>query len=362
MPDHHLTRTSETPRFSRPYFQLLVLLTLMTLPVSGSILAQSQPAGAAVESPTPSASVDLPSVLPGSAYHADRRATVLSAEQYAIVNGAEVFVEYGLERVTLRRYVNGRSAMTVEVFQMRFPTGAYGLLSFNRGSLPTHRREFSAGRYLVSIAMENPASDVDADGFRAVEQLFSAMGIAEVPPIVSHLPSAKRIEGSEKYLVGPAALSAIAGFAPHASSTDFTGGVEVAVADYQTGDGTTKLVIIEYHTPQSASFGFESANTRLDSLTEQEKDRRILKRVGNYVVEAKVDGDRAAAQSIVGQIKYEVKIYWEGKKFTSIPFQYRPPDPAAIEEMRDTATVLLRTFYGIGLMLVASIILGVFSG
>ncbi|MEP7269891.1 MAG: hypothetical protein ABI882_00210, partial [Acidobacteriota bacterium] len=48
--------------------------------------------------------------------------------------------------------------------------------------------------------------------------------------------------------------------------------------------------------------------------------------------------------------------------FTSIPFQYRPPDPAAIEEMRDTATVLLRTFYGIGLMIVASIILGVFAG
>ncbi len=348
LPDHHFTRGSEPP----VSFKLLLLLALFAVSVPVTALSQQAPLSAA----------ELPAVLPGNAYRADGAARVLTADQYAVVHGADVFVEYGLERVTMRRYASGRSTMMVEVFEMRFPTGSYGLLTFNRGSLPVHRREFASGRYLVSIAMEPGGTPVDPLGLRAVEELFASQGLPDIPPLISHLPVDKRVEGSERYLVGPAALTQIQGFADHAGSVDFTGGVEVGVADYQTGNGTTRLVIIEYHTPQSATFGFESATNRLQALSEEEKGRRILKRVGNYVVEALVEGDSALARSIVDQVKYEIKIYWEGRKFTSIPLRYRPADPAAAEELAETANVLLRTFYGIGLMLVGAIILGIFAG
>ncbi len=363
MPDQHFTRATQSIRlFAIPLLLLLpvLLVAAQPRPLAGAASGEfaklrSQPA---IEVPP----VELPVELPGGVWRARGRARILTAEQFAVVHGAEVFLEYGLERVTMRRYGNGSTGMTTEVFEMRFPTGAYGLYTFNRRGLPPHRLEFNAGRYLVSIAMENSASAVDADALGAVQRLFATRSSLDVPPLISHLPLEKRIPESERYLVGRAGLQGIDGFSEFANSVDFTGGVEVATADYQTGDGVSSLIIIEYHTPQSASFGYDAAFNHLKNLPEPEKARRVLKRVGNYVVAAIVAGDLAAARAVVDRVKYEIRIYWEGKKFSSIPIQFRPPDPEALEEFARTANVLLRTFYGIGFMLAGSIVLGVFAG
>jgi hypothetical protein len=108
--------------------------------------------------------------------------------------------------------------------------------------------------------------------------------------------------------------------------------------------------------------GYDAAINRHNARTEEEKGRRILKRVGNYIVEAIVDGDSSLAAAIVNQVKYEQTVYWEGKKFSDIPLAYRPPDQYAMEEMSETATVLIQTFYAIGFMLASSVVLGVFAG
>lgn len=315
---------------------------------------------------TSTPAIELPNELPGGAWRARGNARVLSADQFAVVDGAEVFLEYGLEHVIARRYLKGSSAVTVEAFEMHFPSGAYGLLATNRRTLPSHRSEFTAGRYLVSVSMDNILVPVSADALAAAKELFSGQSAAEAPPLVSHLPSQNKVEGSERYLVGPEALKRVDGFALLAEHVDFTGGTEIATADYQTGAHLTTLMIIEYHTPQASTFGYDAAFNQLKGMSDVEKQRRVLKRVGNYVVEALVGGDSAgdltAARSIVDSVKYNLVVYWEGKKFSSIPIQFRPPDPAAIEEFNETTKVLLRTFYGIGFMLAGSIILGVFAG
>ena len=88
----------------------------------------------------------------------------------------------------------------------------------------------------------------------------------------------------------------------------------------------------------------------------------MLKRVGNYVVIAINVQDRGSAQNIVGQIKYEVKVHWAGRKLSDIPLEFRPPDPVALEEARRTVQVLLRSFYWIGAMLLSAILLGIIAG
>ena len=123
-----------------------------------------------------------------------------------------------------------------------------------------------------------------------------------------------------------------------------------------------RLAIIEFHTPQSATVGHNAAVNALNALSDEARSKRIVKRTGNYVVVADGVADITAAQSIVDKVKYTVQIHWEGRKFTSIPIDFRPPDPAALQEAAETATVLLRTFYGIGILLLGTIIVGVFSG
>ena len=93
--------------------------------------------------------VDLPKELGSSGWTARDNARVLAAEQFAIIQDGEIFLEYGLERVIVRSYHRGRETMIAEVLEMKFPTGAYGLVSFNRRSLPAHRRELQFGRYVI---------------------------------------------------------------------------------------------------------------------------------------------------------------------------------------------------------------------
>lgn len=353
-------------RVARALFPVLSIpVILLSLSSRSLLAAEPAPATQASSSKDALPPVDLPRELVNSEWKARDNSRILSGEQYGVVQGGEVFLEYGLERVVMRTYQRGTDSMTVEVLEMRFPTGAYGLLSFNRKGLPKHRREFQFGRYVVSLSMQNPSQTVSEECIGAVHALFASRGPSDPPPLVTHLPKLDRIENSERYIVGSEALRRSDGFATFADFVDFVGGVEIAIADYRIAGGTS-LAIVEYHTPQAASFGYDAAFNQLKALPDEEREKRLLKRVGNYVVQANLTsgspGDVGAVRALVDQVKYQMVVYWEGSKFSSIPIQFRPPDPAALEEFRETTKVLLRTFYGIGLLLLSAIVIGVFAG
>jgi hypothetical protein len=118
------------------------------------------------------------------------------------------------------------------------------------------------------------------------------------------------------------------------------------------------LIIVEYYAPQSAAEGEARIRDHFSALPQTEKGRLILKRVGNYVVAMSNVQDMPAAQNIVGQIKYQKKIYWAGRKFTDIPLEFRPPDPLAVEDMTRTVKTLVRSFYWTGIVLLSALILG----
>jgi hypothetical protein len=122
------------------------------------------------------------------------------------------------------------------------------------------------------------------------------------------------------------------------------------------------LLIIDCYTPQLAADNYARLKKYIESLSAEEKSRRMIKRPGNYVVQAVNVRDRKTAQAIVDQIKYAPRVYWEGDRFNSIPYEFRPPDPLALEEARRTGAFLLTTFYIIGLMITGSVLLGVIAG
>jgi len=297
----------------------------------------------------------------GADWRAVSPARVINGQRLSSLPDADVRKEYGLQRVISRAYTDGRIRASVEVFELNFISNAYGLFTFNRGQLPPSSREFYRNRYVVRVSKTAPDENFD-------QQIFEAMGPyliggeGQLPTLPLHLPEADKIPESEKYIVGPAAFTKLKIFSELKDVINFDVGAEVTTADYRGGGGQMSLIIVEYYTPQSASDGHAQIQSYFNTLPQIEKDRRILKRIGNYVLAIVNIQDMPAAQNIASQIKYQTKIYWAGRKFSDIPLEYRPPDPVAIEEATGTVRVLLRSFYTMGAVLLSSILLGLAAG
>jgi uncharacterized protein DUF6599 len=293
----------------------------------------------------------------GQRWRAASPARVLDGRRLTGLPDADALGEYGLKRVISRVYTDGKVESSVELFELNLIPGAYGLFTFNRGQLPPNSREFLHGRYVVRLS--RPKADADSD-----RQMFEAIkpdligGEGELPPLPSHLPEVDKIAESEKFVVGPAALARLKNFGGLKDSIDFGVGVEVTTADYRSGAGQMNLIIVEYYAPQSAVEGESRIRDHFNALPQTEKDRLVLKRVGNYVVAMSNIQDMPAAQNIVGQIKYQKKIYWAGRKFTDIPLEYRPPDPLAVEDMTRTIKTMVHSFYWTGIAILSALLLG----
>jgi hypothetical protein len=362
-------KTRVTPRLftvlSKPLFLAIFIVLSLTATLvlgqgKGDPVAQGQNAKSAQQT-----NAMLPDRI-GERWKALGPAQVLDLQRISDLADADAQKEYGVQRVVSRGYADGDTKSSVMVFETRFISGAYGLATFNRGRLPQNSYEFYEGRHVVRVSISSP--DNSSSGGQAEKAMFEAIrpnlagGEGQLPSLQLHLPEAGKIAGSEKYILGPAALSKLKNFGELKDAINFDAGIEIAAADYQNGAGQMSVIIIEYQTPQSASDGLTKIQGLFNSLAQTEKDRRILKRVGNYVVEAVNIQDMPAAQNVVGQIKYETKVYWAGKKFTDIPLEYRPTDPVAIEEALRTTQVLVRSFYWMGAMLLSAVFLGLVAG
>ena len=298
----------------------------------------------------------LPDSL-GQRWQAISPARVLDAQRISGLPGADVLGEYGLHRVISRAYTDGKVKSTVEVFELNLIPGAYGLFTFNRGQLPPNSREFYQGRYVVRVSRREADADSDRQIFEAIKPDLIG-GEGELPPLPLHLPESDKVAESEKYIVGPAALARLKNFSGLKDTIGFGVGAEVTTADYRSGGGQMNLIIVEYFAPQTAADGESRIRDHFNSIPQTEKDRLIIKRVGNYVVAMSNIQDMPAAQNIVGQIKYQKKIYWAGRKFTDIPLEFRPPDPLAVEDITRTVKTMVSSFYWTGIAILSALLLG----
>src|SRR5262245_5433353 len=293
----------------------------------------------------------------GQKWQAVSPARVLDAQRISGLPDADVLGEYGLRRVISRAYTDGKVESKVEVFELNLIPGAYGLFTFNRGQLPPNSREWRQGRYVVRVSRREADADSDRQMFEAIKPDLIG-GEGELPPLPLHLPEADKVAESEKYVVGPAALARLKKFSGLKDAIGFDIGAEVTTADYRGGGGQMNLIIVEYFAPQTAADGESRIRDHFNSLPQTEKDRLIIKRVGNYVIAMSNIQDMPAAQNIVGQIKYQKRIYWAGRKFTDIPLEFRPPDPLAVEDITRTVKTMVSSFYWTGIAILSALLLG----
>jgi hypothetical protein len=128
----------------------------------------------------------------------------------------------------------------------------------------------------------------------------------EVPALVEHLPNFERVRDKTIFATNPDQLRSAVGDRPLLNLVDFTADTEAVTAPYDAG----RLVIIEYSSPQASI----EADTVIKAALENNPSAAstVYRRIGNYNAFVLDAPDRAAANALLDQVKYEKEIQWLG--------------------------------------------------
>lgn len=305
-----------------------------------------------------------------------------------VAGDATVYQEYLVTRAASRRYGETR----VDIFETANQFAAFGLFTYNLGPVSGKAVSEEIGsdgaridgqlvfwkdNYFVRVLNANDQK-IRAQGAahaslaRAIAGEITPTGMeAAHPPLLESLPAGSSVARSERYFLGPESLNVylergreMFGFAGDAEAVMAEypeGGAEMrttvadpSVAGSARGDAAQeqrpplKLVIVEYNTPQFAYDAMAHVNSYIAALSEDEQNRIIIKREGNYIVEAVNVGNRDSAQALVDAVKYPYGVKWlrDPRLPSNDPFR-----------MQKAAQMLLSTFTLLGLLLL-TVLLG----
>ncbi len=169
-----------------------------------------------------------------------------------------------------------------------------------------------------------------------------------VPVLIKHLPDWERVRDRTNFATNTRELKAALGTRPILDLIDFSPGTEAVTAPYDAG----KLLIIEYSSPQ----GSVDADTKFmgQLAVDEQAGTTVYRRIGNYNAIVFDAADRAAADALLEQVKYEKNVQWLGAN----PFRISAERAFVLT----TADVFLSTFliivFGMCLAIASGIIAG----
>jgi hypothetical protein len=372
---------------------IIFLLLLVPLAVRGQQPLTSPSQVTAVATARPLSEL-LPDRLAGLGATSEVRLVTGDRLGEIVVDEANAYQEYRVSIAASREYAGIR----IDLFQTRNQFAAFGLFTYSCGTSGAKLagEDIGWGGALVNDAVLfwkysyfgrlNPTHPGRGQAAYAValaravaNSIVPRAEASTRPALLESLPSSQMIAGSEQYFLGPESLGAYVNRGKE--MFEFQGDSEAVLAEYNqsppegslsqsapTGaardkadnarglsktkspaEQPLKLIIVEYHTPQFATDGMVRLNSFVESLPEEERDRIIFQREGNYVIGAVNVWDREAAQGLISSIKYPYTVKWLRNPLwpTNDPFR-----------MEKTAQMLLSTFGLLGLILLTVLTLG----
>jgi hypothetical protein len=310
-----------------------------------------------------------------------------------VAGKAAIYQEYRVKLAASRTY----GATRVDVFKTDTPYTAFGLFTYvaDLKANKATAKEDNASRsvsadglvawkqsYFVKVSNGKQGdASVQASFAAAVTEKIPASEEAfEKPALFDSLPKNSLVAHSEKYLLGAQSLNA---YIERASDMfSFDGEAEAVIAEYRQTDEkpneatknalspqsskqqaaitatastakALKLLIVEYHTPQFATDALNRLNGFMTTLSEDERNRFVIKRVGNFIVAATNFEDRDFADSLVNAIEYPYVVKW--LQNPAIPTN----DPFAVQK---AGQLLVSTFNLIGLTGIVVLLCGSILG
>ena len=171
--------------------------------------------------------------------------------------------EYGFVSGENANYKRGLEEMRVNLYQMKDPSGAYGLYSYLRATdMPhadfTEHSSMSREHGLVligNIVVEVAGKDLPKNGAELKALVAAVAPHAEsglLPTIRDRIPTKGFIDRTDKYILGPSTLNQ---FFPLADGDwlGFSQGAEAETAKYRVNGHEVDFVIADFPTPQTAA-------------------------------------------------------------------------------------------------------------
>jgi hypothetical protein len=198
-----------------------------------------------------------------------------SKTMFAYMNGAaELYLAYGFRNLTVHRYERpGRSAITMELYELASSEDAYGLFTFERQDEPTEIGQgsefgggmlrFWKGRYFVAVYTEQEGAEV--------ESALLAMGRVTAdaipktgpePKWIAFLPGRDHglVDRSVRFLRSHVLLNQRF-FIAHQNILNLNRDTEALLAQYNRGNQKTHFLLIRYPDRKAADEAYRSFMT-----------------------------------------------------------------------------------------------------
>ena len=245
-------------------------------------------------------------------------------------NGA-VLQEYRFTDLATATYARD-DGRTLKIRAARFAdaSGAFGAYTFylqpnmtkeqigDQGASLGDRVLFYRGHVLIDAQFSQESAMSGAELRELAGTLPRPSGNSgNLPSFIQFLPSRDYIANTQKYVMGPVALRAIASPIP-ADEVDFADSAEVSLAHYQTSSGEATLMLISYPTPQIAAEHLRKIDAAHHLAQQQPAGISTVegsgtffdKRTGPIVAIAAGGISDSDAKSLLGRVNYEASVTW----------------------------------------------------
>jgi hypothetical protein len=262
-----------------------------------------------------------------------------SREPIRIDNQA-VWQEYGLEEAERAAYSGPGGDMRVAAWRLKDPTSALGVYQWTKpvGGAPATlwktgvefpgRAFLQVGNYILDFQGRVPPPD----DFAKLYVQLPRMDQSSLPSLPGFLPREGLVPGSERFVIGPAALDAFdPGISP--SLAGFSLGAELQLGKYRGKSGDVPLALFSYPTPQMAR----------DKAAEfQRLPGAVVKRTGPIVAVSLNPASPDDAERLLAKVNYQATVTWN--------------EPVKKEE--NFGDFLLNVFIFIGVLLGLTVVAG----
>lgn len=199
-----------------------------------------------------------------------------SSDLYGYINGgAELFLEFGFETLTIQRYKNGDEELHIEMYRMSDQTGAHGVFLMKCGAITrdTTLEEFHTinhyqlllqrHRYFIIVANQSGSARVASTMLRAARALCEKLEPNEDMPLLSNLATDHRVPNSLRLLRGPYALQSIYTLGD-GNILQLTNNLTAVAADYRTDDESYTMISVTYPDTLTAERVYHFIHDKLD--------------------------------------------------------------------------------------------------
>ena len=224
------------------------------------------------------------------------------AELYGHIDGgAELFLEFGFDTLTLQRYRHGEDEFVLEIYRMADPEATLGIYLMkcgretpdagfpDRHTVGRYQLAFVKGRYYVLVTSVEGKAKLQPALLEFGRFVASPVAPASPPAVLGLLPREGLVEGSVRLIRGPYALQSVAGSLGEGDLLRLGGRIVAVSGDYGQPGGTvfTRLAA-EYPSDEIASAAFRHVREQLDPLLKvlgSGEDRLVFRdRAGKFGV------------------------------------------------------------------------------